>query len=297
MTIDSFNKASNVIGKPPTACRGRRRSPGAGGAPDPDPRRAAEHGEREERRALAALDPLFALRYSATHRNPYNVVYRLTPFEAYRQGLVKRIEVASVVTEDEHQPAIHPARRDQVEEEDSDAKLAVDKLMAKGAVKRGALSPCGLATRSKRRQADPSTPVTSSTKSTRARLRPLRERYRDRRRRVEGSGQGSHVHSADPIHDRGALCGSKLAYGSTASRCCPCSSSTGWTTTRREDGMIRRIFDRCVQRTKKAHGRLRVRGAGARARKRTSPRSGKRGARSEEIDTTGEARRTKQPTT
>ena len=36
--------------------------------------------------ALAALDPLFALRYSATHRNPYNVVYRLTPFDAYRRG-------------------------------------------------------------------------------------------------------------------------------------------------------------------------------------------------------------------
>ncbi len=26
-------------------------------------------------------------RYSATHRNPYNVIYRLTPFDAYRQGL------------------------------------------------------------------------------------------------------------------------------------------------------------------------------------------------------------------
>ena len=45
-------------------------------------------------KALAGLNPLFALRYSATHRNPYNLVYRLTPFEAYRQGLVKRIEVA-----------------------------------------------------------------------------------------------------------------------------------------------------------------------------------------------------------
>lgn len=51
--------------------------------------------------ALAALRPLFALRYSATHRNPYNVGYRLTPFEAYHQGLVKRIEVASVVKEDD----------------------------------------------------------------------------------------------------------------------------------------------------------------------------------------------------
>ena len=30
-------------------------------------------------RALPVLNPLFALRYSAAHRNPYNVVYRLTP--------------------------------------------------------------------------------------------------------------------------------------------------------------------------------------------------------------------------
>jgi type III restriction enzyme len=52
-------------------------------------------------RALASLYPLFALRYSATHRNPYNLAYRLTPFEAYRQGLVKKIELASIVKEDD----------------------------------------------------------------------------------------------------------------------------------------------------------------------------------------------------
>lgn len=47
--------------------------------------------------ALALLNPLFALRYSATHRVPYNVVYRLTPAAAYRNGLVKRVEVASAL--------------------------------------------------------------------------------------------------------------------------------------------------------------------------------------------------------
>ena len=51
--------------------------------------------------ALSALNPLFALRYSATHKNPYNLVYKLTPAEAYRQGLVKKIEVASVVREND----------------------------------------------------------------------------------------------------------------------------------------------------------------------------------------------------
>lgn len=48
--------------------------------------------------ALASLNPLFALRYSATHAKDklFNLVYRLTPFDAYRLRLVKRIEVAGV---------------------------------------------------------------------------------------------------------------------------------------------------------------------------------------------------------
>lgn len=49
--------------------------------------------------ALAALNPLFALRYSATHRNPYSLVYRLSPYDAYRQNLVKQIEVGAAVEE------------------------------------------------------------------------------------------------------------------------------------------------------------------------------------------------------
>ena len=34
------------------------------------------------------------LRYSATHRNPYNLLYKLDPIKAYDLRLVKRIEVA-----------------------------------------------------------------------------------------------------------------------------------------------------------------------------------------------------------
>ena len=50
--------------------------------------------------ALATLNPLFALRYSATHRKDYNAVYRLSPFDAYRQGLVKRLEVGAAIEEE-----------------------------------------------------------------------------------------------------------------------------------------------------------------------------------------------------
>lgn len=42
------------------------------------------------------LDPLFKLRYSATHRVVKNLVYRLTPYDAYNQNLVKKIEVLSI---------------------------------------------------------------------------------------------------------------------------------------------------------------------------------------------------------
>ncbi len=47
--------------------------------------------------ALESLHPACTLRYSATHKNSYNLLYRLDPVKAYDLGLVKRIEVASVM--------------------------------------------------------------------------------------------------------------------------------------------------------------------------------------------------------
>jgi type III restriction enzyme len=45
--------------------------------------------------AVKALNPLCTLRYSATHRNVYNLVYRLDPLRAFELRLVKQIVVAS----------------------------------------------------------------------------------------------------------------------------------------------------------------------------------------------------------
>lgn len=53
----------------------------------------------KSRRAIGNLNPLFTLRYSATHRNSRNLLYRLDPVRAYDLRLVKRIEVASVLEE------------------------------------------------------------------------------------------------------------------------------------------------------------------------------------------------------
>lgn len=46
--------------------------------------------------AIKKLNPLFILRYSATHKEPYNLVYKLDAIDAYKKHLVKQIEVASI---------------------------------------------------------------------------------------------------------------------------------------------------------------------------------------------------------
>ncbi|WP_431202257.1 DEAD/DEAH box helicase family protein [Bradyrhizobium betae] len=99
MTIDAFSREQNVI-----------RKPLEGNAPVIHLLQAVrpvlildepQNMESEGRiAALAALNPLFALRYSATHRNRHNLVYRLTPYDAYRQNLVKQIEVGAAIEEE-----------------------------------------------------------------------------------------------------------------------------------------------------------------------------------------------------
>lgn len=49
------------------------------------------------KQAVARLNPLCTLRYSATHRNSYNLIYSLDPVRAYGLGLVKQIGVDSVI--------------------------------------------------------------------------------------------------------------------------------------------------------------------------------------------------------
>ena len=49
--------------------------------------------------AIRELNPLCTLRYSATHRNPYNLLYRLDPIRAFELKLVKQIVVASAVAD------------------------------------------------------------------------------------------------------------------------------------------------------------------------------------------------------
>lgn len=55
--------------------------------------------------AIKALNPLCTLRYSATHRTLYNLVYRLDPIRSLQLGLVKQIVVGSTQTQDAHNTA------------------------------------------------------------------------------------------------------------------------------------------------------------------------------------------------
>lgn len=50
--------------------------------------------------AIKSLAPACIFRFSATHKNPYNLVYKLDPIRAYELRLVKQIVVASVQGKD-----------------------------------------------------------------------------------------------------------------------------------------------------------------------------------------------------
>lgn len=51
--------------------------------------------------AIASLKPLLTLRYSATHRDKYNLIYQLDPVKAFQMRLVKKISVNSITAEND----------------------------------------------------------------------------------------------------------------------------------------------------------------------------------------------------
>ena len=136
MTIDSFNKATNVIRQ--TTDRLQGETPiHLVQATRPilildEPQNMVS---KLRVKALAGLDPLFALRYSATHRNLYNLIYRLTPVEAYQQGLVKKIEVAGIEQVDDVNRAFIRVDDIQSQKKTLAARVTVHKLMKDGTVK------------------------------------------------------------------------------------------------------------------------------------------------------------------
>ncbi|MBX9658832.1 MAG: DEAD/DEAH box helicase family protein [Nitrospiraceae bacterium] len=58
--------------------------------------------EGQGKKALAEMNPLCTLRYSATHADKHHMLYRLDAVDAYERKLVKQIEVASLEVEGGH---------------------------------------------------------------------------------------------------------------------------------------------------------------------------------------------------
>ncbi|MDD4877622.1 MAG: DEAD/DEAH box helicase family protein [Candidatus Nanoarchaeia archaeon] len=102
MTLDSFNKDTNIMNQNIDRLSGQKPIDLVSQTRPililDEPQNMESDKSKE---ALKKLNPLFKLRYSATHRNYYNLIYRLTPVDAYNKGLVKKIEVLSVVKEDD----------------------------------------------------------------------------------------------------------------------------------------------------------------------------------------------------
>jgi len=89
----------------------------------------------KSKKAISSLNPLCTLRYSATHKEQYNLMYKLDSIDAYDQKLVKQIEVASINVKDGHNKAYIKLVAVNNKQSPVKAKIEFD-LMQSGKVKR-----------------------------------------------------------------------------------------------------------------------------------------------------------------
>ncbi|NLK61856.1 MAG: DEAD/DEAH box helicase family protein, partial [Fusobacteria bacterium] len=101
INIDSFNKDLNVINNEIDRMQGRKPLEFIQST---NPIVIIDEPQNMEsdksKKAIKSLNPMCTLRYSATHKNLYNLMYRLTPVDSYKKKLVKKIEVMSVTAEE-----------------------------------------------------------------------------------------------------------------------------------------------------------------------------------------------------
>lgn len=97
INIDAFKKAENIINQAQDKLNGET---AMRYIQDTNPIVIIDEPQSVDntakaKEAIASLNPLCVLRYSATHREKINLLYRLTPVDAYQMGLVKQISVSS----------------------------------------------------------------------------------------------------------------------------------------------------------------------------------------------------------
>lgn len=97
INIDAFRKAENVINQQQDKLNGDAAISYIQAARPIviiDEPQSVDNTQKAKE-AIASLNPLCVFRYSATHREKVNLLYRLTPVDAYQMGLVKQICVSS----------------------------------------------------------------------------------------------------------------------------------------------------------------------------------------------------------
>lgn len=106
INIDSFAKDENIINKPNDKLNGQKPVEFIQATHPIVIVDEPQNMETEKRMAaIGNLKALCTLRYSATHRNLYNLTYSLNPVKAYDLGLVKQIEVDSIIEENAYNDA------------------------------------------------------------------------------------------------------------------------------------------------------------------------------------------------
>ena len=89
----------------------------------------------KSKEAIASLNPLCTFRYSATHKDKHNLLYKLDSIDAYEQKLVKQIEVAHIDVRDGHNKAYIKLLDTRSNNSGISAKIEMD-VMQSGKVKR-----------------------------------------------------------------------------------------------------------------------------------------------------------------
>lgn len=106
INIDSFAKDENIINRPNDKLSGQKPVEFIQLTNPVVIVDEPQNMETEKRAAaIEKLEPLCTLRFSATHRNRYNLIYSLNPVKAYDLGLVKQIEVDSIMEENAYNDA------------------------------------------------------------------------------------------------------------------------------------------------------------------------------------------------
>jgi type III restriction enzyme len=91
---------------------------------------------QKSKEAIASLNPLCALRYSATHVEKYNMMYRLDSVDAYERKLVKQIEVAGIDVQDSHNKAYVKLLKVDNTKSPITAQIEMDVMQMSGEAKR-----------------------------------------------------------------------------------------------------------------------------------------------------------------